>query len=58
MSQYNRAYLSLLHLFCPLFTYQKNVCGIKRNIQYERRDGPVSFPGRRWREAKMGDFNT
>jgi hypothetical protein len=41
---------------CQQFSYQKNVCGIKRNFQYERRDGPVSLPGRRWREAKMGDF--
>jgi hypothetical protein len=30
--------------------------GVKRNFQYEKRDGPVGFPGRRWREAKMGDF--
>ena len=28
----------------------------KRNQQAKQRAGPVRLPGRRWREAKMGDF--
>jgi hypothetical protein len=36
------------------FSFQKDVCEIKRNLQYERRAGPVRFPGRRMAGSQNG----
>jgi hypothetical protein len=30
---------------CQQFSYQKNVCGVKRNFQFEMRVGLVRFRG-------------
>jgi hypothetical protein len=36
------------------FSYKKDVFGVKRNLQYEMRAGPVRFPGRRMAESQNG----
>jgi hypothetical protein len=36
------------------FSFQKDVCGIKRNLQYGMRAGPVRFPGQRMAGSQNG----